>query len=83
MELIPSLVVSQFEKSCQPCHPCHPEFIEGCRRMPKMSACPDSYRDCRRRVYRSCQSEFTEGGIVEGGFAEGKQKPAIVIFSCC
>ena len=29
MELIPSLVVSQFEKSCQPCHP---EFIEGCRR---------------------------------------------------
>ncbi len=29
MELIPSLVVPQFEKSCQPCHP---EFIEGCRR---------------------------------------------------
>lgn len=26
MELIPSLVVSQFEKAC------HPEFIEGCRR---------------------------------------------------
>ena len=62
MELIPSLVVSQFEKSCQPCHPCHPEFIEGCRRMPKMSACPDSYRHCRR-----CQPELAEGDY-EGGF---------------